>query len=87
MAQSGMAAGGDAAQMVLFVKDDGPVIPVQLREPGSTGRAGGSGLGLAISQLLARQIGAALVLDATGPEGTIFRVTLPQEAVSAGITA
>jgi signal transduction histidine kinase len=63
------------------VSDQGPGIPVELRphlfEPGRTGRAGGTGLGLAISQLLARQIGATLALDATGPCGTTFCLTLP----------
>ena len=39
-----------------------------------------SGLGLAISRLLARQIGATLVLDSTGPAGTTFRLTLPVHA-------
>ena len=48
-----------------------------LFEPGRSGRPGGSGLGLAISQLLARQIGAMLALDATGPTGTTFTLTLP----------
>jgi len=71
----------DAADITLQVRDDGPGIPPEIRarlfEPGQTGRAGGTGLGLAISQLLARQIGASLVLEATGPAGTTFRVTLP----------
>jgi signal transduction histidine kinase len=65
----------------VLVSDEGHGIPETLRphlfEPGYSGRVGGSGLGLAISQLLARQIGAELTLDATGSEGTIFRVTLP----------
>jgi signal transduction histidine kinase len=67
--------------LCVAVSDDGPGIPEDLRahlfEPGRSGRAGGSGLGLAISQLLARQIGAALSLDATGPNGTTFNLTLP----------
>jgi signal transduction histidine kinase len=71
----------DAEQISLVVADTGPGIPTEVREhlfePGYTGRAGGSGLGLAISHLLATQIGACLALDASGPEGTVFRVTLP----------
>jgi signal transduction histidine kinase len=67
--------------LCVAVSDDGPGIPEELRahlfEPGRSGRAGGSGLGLAISQLLARQIGAALSLDATGPNGTTFNLTIP----------
>ena len=78
----------DAAGITLLVTDDGPGIPREIREhlfePGQTGRAGGTGLGLAISQLLARQIGASLVLEATGPEGTTFRVMLPADLNPAG---
>jgi signal transduction histidine kinase len=66
--------------VVLTVRDEGAGIPdavqMHLFKPGRSGRAGGSGLGLAISQLLARQIDAELVLLSTGPEGTVFRVTL-----------
>ncbi|HEY4988460.1 MAG TPA: sensor histidine kinase [Opitutaceae bacterium] len=74
--------GGD--QAAVSVSDEGPGIPDAFRphlfEPGRTGRAGGSGLGLAISQLLARQIGATLLLDSTGPAGTTFRLTIPLSA-------
>ena len=63
------------------VADEGHGIPENLRahlfEPGRSGRPGGSGLGLAISRLLARQIGATLALDSTGPAGTSFSLTLP----------
>jgi signal transduction histidine kinase len=63
------------------VSDEGHGIPDELRphifEPGRSGKPGGTGLGLAISQLLARQIGATLCLDATGPAGTTFLLTLP----------
>jgi signal transduction histidine kinase len=66
--------------IVLTVSDEGPGIPESVQKhlfkPGLTGRPGGSGLGLAISRLLARQIGAEMVLLSTGPEGTAFRVTL-----------
>ncbi len=65
----------------LRVVDEGHGIPIEVRdhlfEAGRTGRPGGSGLGLAISQLLARQIGATLALDDTGPTGSTFVVTLP----------
>jgi signal transduction histidine kinase len=74
--------GGEAA--TILVSDEGHGIAAELLphlyEPGRTGRPGGSGLGLAISQLLARQIGATLVLDSTGPAGTTFRLTLPLTA-------
>ena len=69
------------ASLTLLVSDEGPGIPAEIQAglftPGRSGRPGGSGLGLAISQLLARQIGATLELDSTGPDGTTFRVTLP----------
>ena len=67
--------------VVLAVRDEGTGIPESVQKhlfrPGRSGRPGGSGLGLAISQLMARQIGAEMVLLSTGPEGTTFRVTLP----------
>jgi signal transduction histidine kinase len=65
------------------VSDEGCGIPDELRahlfEPGRSGRPRGTGLGLAISQLLARQIGATLVLESTGTAGTVFRLSLPIE--------
>ncbi|HEY4247952.1 MAG TPA: ATP-binding protein [Lacunisphaera sp.] len=65
--------------VTLLVTDAGHGIPAEMRahlfEPGFSGRLGGTGLGLSISQLLAKQIGATLTLDATGPNGTSFRVT------------
>jgi signal transduction histidine kinase len=68
---------------VLTVRDEGSGIPESVQKhlfkPGRSGRPGGSGLGLAISQLMARQIGAELVLLSTGPEGTTFRLTLPHQ--------
>jgi signal transduction histidine kinase len=68
---------------VLTVRDEGTGIPEAVQKhlfkPGRSGRPGGSGLGLAISQLMARQIGAELVLLSTGPEGTTFRLTLPHQ--------
>jgi signal transduction histidine kinase len=68
--------------IVLAVSDEGSGIPESVQKhlfrPGRSGRPGGSGLGLAISQLLARQIGAEMVLLSTGPGGTTFRVTLPK---------
>ncbi len=68
---------------VLTVRDEGSGIPEAVQKhlfkPGRSGRPGGSGLGLAISQLMARQIGAELVLLSTGPEGTTFRLTLPHQ--------
>jgi signal transduction histidine kinase len=76
--------GNNGGSATVSVSDEGHGIDEELRahlfEPGHSGRTGGSGLGLAISQLLARQIGATLVLVATGKDGTTFRVTLPLAA-------
>ena len=67
--------------ITLIVRDEGTGVPESLREhlfqPGRSSRSGGSGLGLAISQLLARQIGAVLTLEETGPKGSHFQLVLP----------
>ena len=74
----------EGAVVFLKVEDEGSGIPdgvrAQLFKPGRSSRPGGSGLGLAISQLLARQIGAELVLVSTGPGGTVFSLTMPLTA-------
>ncbi len=66
------------------VTDEGRGIPEDIRdhlfEPGRSSRTGGSGLGLAISRLLALQIDAELDVEATGPNGTTFRLTVPVPA-------
>lgn len=76
-------------EVFVEVIDNGPGIPDKIRarlfEPGRSGRPGGTGLGLAISQLLARQIGASLTLEKTGPEGTVFRITLPLKAAAVAV--
>ena len=43
----------------------------------SAARPGGTGLGLAIAAELMRAHGGDIVLAATGPEGTSFRLTIP----------
>ncbi len=67
--------------LTLTVADQGGGISAAVREhlfeAGRSGRPGGTGLGLAISRLLARQIGASLGLESTGPAGTTFQLTLP----------
>jgi len=62
--------------------DNGPGIPSALQkklfQPFATGaRAGGSGLGLAIARDLARLHGGEMILIATGPNGTQFRIDIP----------
>ncbi|UCH72928.1 MAG: HAMP domain-containing histidine kinase [Rhodospirillales bacterium] len=62
--------------------DNGPGLPPRAQErlfqpfKGSA-RAGGTGLGLAIARELARGHGGDLELLSTGPDGTVFRLTIP----------
>ena len=67
--------------IALTVADEGEGLSdeaiAHLFEPGRSTRPGGTGLGLAISQLLARQLGGQLRLEATGRAGTTFRLTMP----------
>jgi signal transduction histidine kinase len=51
-----------------------------LFSPFASGRRGGTGLGLAIARDVMRTHGGDIALDSTGPEGTVFRLTLPGEA-------
>jgi signal transduction histidine kinase len=65
------------------VADDGPGIPDKVRDRlfqpfAGSGRAGGAGLGLAISRELAQAHGGDVALVETGPEGSVFELTLPQ---------
>lgn len=66
----------------LLFEDNGPGIPESTQENlfrpfSGSGRAGGTGLGLVIAHELARALGGNLTLAATGPDGTVFRLTLP----------
>lgn len=67
--------------------DNGGGIPEEglkhLFEPfARKGRTGGTGLGLAIARELARGHGGDVVLLRTGPEGTTFRITIPDTVPS-----
>lgn len=77
----------DAAQTdtesVITVSDTGPGLPPKAQEhlfrPFQGGaRRGGVGLGLAIAAELVRGHGGRLELAQTGPEGTVFRLSLPR---------
>ena len=69
------------------IADNGPGIPERLRERlfqpfAGSNRSGGSGLGLAISRELILAHGGDLMLVATGPMGTRFRLTVPDRKAS-----
>jgi signal transduction histidine kinase len=66
----------------IFVADNGPGIPKAIRaklfQPFQSADAqGGTGLGLAISAELVAAHGGEISVDATGPEGTVFRIFIP----------
>ena len=64
------------------VRDQGPGLPAsaqaRLFTPCPSAKKGGGGIGLAISKQLAQSLGATLEMMATGPDGTAFRLTVPQ---------
>ena len=69
-------------RIAIDITDSGPGIAESVRgklfQPFvSAARPGGSGLGLAIARDLARGHGGDLTLVSTGPQGTVFRITLP----------
>jgi signal transduction histidine kinase len=68
--------------VTIEVVDNGPGIPERIRPRlfeafQSAARAGGAGLGLAIASELIRAHGGTINLAATGPQGTIFEVIVP----------
>ena len=77
--------------VVLEISDNGSGIPEEalkhMFEPfARKGRSGGTGLGLAIARELARGHGGDVSLLRTGPEGTTFRIVIP-DAVSGSMAA
>lgn len=78
-----VTAGEDDTVWWIRVADTGPGLPPKAREflfqPFQGGqRKGGTGLGLAIAAELIRGHGGRLTLDTSGPEGTVFCITLPK---------
>ncbi len=73
----------DEVFWTIEVSDTGPGMPPKAQEhlfqPFQGGaRKGGSGLGLAIAADLMRGHGGGVALKRTGPEGTVFAITLPK---------
>ena len=68
--------------LVVSVADDGPGIPDAVKDTlftpfAQSSRPGGSGLGLAIVRETLRAHGGDILLAASGPKGTTFRLRLP----------
>ena len=70
-----------ADPVVIEIRDDGSGVPQKAQDrlftpfAGSV-RAGGTGLGLAIAREVLEAHGGTIELAATGPEGTVFRLSL-----------
>lgn len=80
----------DAGTVTIAVADDGPGIPEPLRGQLFTSftasrKPGGSGLGLAISRELMRAQGGDIQLAHTGPDGTLFTLTLPHRPAAPAV--
>ncbi|EDP67034.1 periplasmic sensor signal transduction histidine kinase [alpha proteobacterium BAL199] len=70
-------------QVIVDVADDGPGIPQEglgkLFQPFQySTRKDGTGLGLTIARDIIQAHGGRLTLDRTGPDGTVFRIELPE---------
>ena len=77
-----LAARRDDGRARIAVQDDGAGMADRVREKlfqpfVGSGRRGGAGLGLPIAREIARDHGGDLALVETGPQGTIFEMTLP----------
>ena len=72
--------------VTIRVADDGTgvspeVLPWLFEAFGPTTSASGSGLGLHVSREAARAQGGTLVLESTGPDGSVFALHLPRQPV------
>jgi signal transduction histidine kinase len=81
-----VSAHADNGAVHIEVTDQGPGIPPdcgeRIFEPLYTTKLRGIGLGLSVSRTLARANGGDLVVAATGPRGTTFRLELPAARAS-----
>jgi signal transduction histidine kinase len=72
--------------VTIELRDNGPGIPERVRPRlfeafQSAAKPGGVGLGLAIAADLVRAHGGEIRLAGTGPEGTVFQLTVPDMVV------
>jgi signal transduction histidine kinase len=77
-----VSASRNGRRVLIHVADNGSGIPEKVRERlfqpfAGSASAGGSGLGLVISRDLARAHGGDVSLVSTGPQGTTFRIEIP----------
>lgn len=77
----------EGSVVTIEVTDNGPGIPERVRPKlfeafQSAAKPGGVGLGLAIAAELIRAHGGGIRLARTGPEGTVFHVTVPDQVVT-----
>ncbi|QXD28800.1 HAMP domain-containing histidine kinase [Opitutia bacterium ISCC 52] len=67
-------------RLTFQVADQGPGMPEAVREnlfqPVASGKVGGSGVGLSLCQELSRHLGGDLELAKTGPDGTVFELSI-----------
>jgi len=76
-----VSTSSNAERVFVDVSDTGPGIPDEIRdkvfERFFTTKSSGTGLGLSLSTNILESIGGQLQLVKTGPEGTVFRVSVP----------
>jgi len=77
---------GENGMTRLTVADNGPGLPKKVQDKlfqpfTGSGRRGGTGLGLAIARDLVRAHGGDLLLQRTGPDGTVFVMGLASSEV------
>ncbi len=81
-----LCAWREGSVVTIEVRDNGPGIPERVRPRlfeafQSAAKPGGVGLGLAIAAELIRAHGGEIRLARTGPEGTVFHVSVPDQVV------
>jgi PAS domain S-box-containing protein len=87
--QAGVAAGGAARSLVLRVADNGPGIPLELRErvfrPFFTTKPDGTGtgIGLALCRSIVQDHGGQIAAEETAGGGATFTVRLPLDQTAA----
>ena len=73
---------GSHGEVVVEVQDDGPGIPLEVRERifevFYSSRGGGTGLGLPIARQIIERHGGTIEVDSVEGQGTTFRIRLPR---------